>query len=543
MLNVLRKNAKHVLWPLTVIVIIGMGGYGAWYYFERAETVGRKTVGQIWGRNVSENDLAVAARAIQVLANLTGQEFPDTATLTNLAWERLLLDSEAARIGITIDPRELAVFIASLPFFQSRGSFSPDLFRGKLAALNLTENAFQEQMRSLMAMEKLRNTIRLRALVSPREIEDYYALVNDQVRGEYVEISREDYAEPVPIKDEILFSLYQENQQRFRVPARLELQYLLVAASPIAEKAAPDDDEIEKYYEANRELLAEKDGTIPTLEQAKVRIVNRLTEEKTDAELARLSDEIDALLQSSPRLEPVAEKYSFALQTSGPVARDGTLPGMEDASGLLRSAFSLETGVTDEYPLEEGVVFYKVLDKTEAGVLPFEQAKEELKKLINDDLTDRETKKAASDARAEIQELMGKETIGFAEAAKKLDRPVSATPLLCRAKAEELGPLAAFLPAAFLIPVGEISPVFPTEKGYAFLRVSERIPAPPLPEADRKSWEEKTWQLKSAQVYNDWFRNLIVRAKLSISRTAQEQAEAPGPQPQGPPPQPPTGNL
>jgi len=541
MLNVMRKNAKHVLWPLTVIVIIGMGGYGTWYYFQRAETVGRKTVGQMWGRDVRENELASAALAVEALARLTGQAVTDANALANMAWERILLSEEAARIGLSIDPRELAAFIASLPFFQTRGRFDPDLFRGKIAALGLTENVFEEQMRTLIAMEKLRNTIRLRALVSPREIDDYHALLNDQVRGEYVEIDRADYAEPVPIKEEILFSLYQENQSRFQVPARVEIQYLLLSAEAIAEKVELDDDEIEKYYEANREILSEKDGTLPTLEAAKTRIVNRLTEEKTYAELDRLSDEIDALLQASPRLEPIADKYAFALQTSGPIARNGNLPGIEDASGLLRSAFSLETDSPDEYPLEEGVVFFKVLNKTEAGILSFDQAKENLKKLIDDDLTDRETKKAAGDLLQEIRDLMAKEKISFAEAAKTLDRTAVETPLLVRAKAEELGPLAAFLPAAFLIPVGEISPVFPTEKGYAFLRVAERIPAPAMPAADRKEWEEKAWQRKSGQVYNDWFRNLIVRAKLSIPRAAQEQA--PGPQPAGPPPQPPTGQL
>ncbi len=539
MLNVMRKNAKHVLWPLTVVVIIGMGGYGTWYYFQRAETVGRKTVGQVWGRNVPESELSSAALAVEVLARLTGQAVTDPSVLTNMAWERLLLSEEAARIGITIDQKELAAFIASLPFFQSQKRFDPDLFRGRIASLGLTENVFQEQMRTLIAMEKLRNTIRLRALVSPREIADYHALLNDQVKGEYVEIDRANYAEPVPIKEEILFSLYQENQSRFQVPARVEIQYLLLSLEAIAEKVAPNDDEIEDYYKANQSLLAEKDGAVPTLEQAKTRIVNRLTEEKSYAELDRLSDEIDGLLQASPLLEPVAEKYSLALSTPGPIARDATLPGLEDASGLLRTAFTMETSATEEYPLEEGVVFFRLLNKTEAGTLTFDQAKEDLKKLINDDLTDRETKKAASDALDEIRGLMEKEKIGFAEAAKKIDREAVETPLLVRAKSEELGTLAAFLPAAFLVPVGEISPVFPTEKGYAFLRVAERIPAPPLPEAERKDWEEKTWQRKSAQVYNDWFRNLIVRAKLSIPRPAQAQEQSQ----EGPPPQPPTGNL
>jgi parvulin-like peptidyl-prolyl isomerase len=535
----MRKNAKHVLWPLTVVVIIGMGGYGTWYYFQRAETVGRKTVGQVWGRNVPESELSSAALAVEVLARLTGQAVTDPSVLTNMAWERLLLSEEAARIGITIDQKELAAFIASLPFFQSQKRFDPDLFRGRIASLGLTENVFQEQMRTLIAMEKLRNTIRLRALVSPREIADYHALLNDQVKGEYVEIDRANYAEPVPIKEEILFSLYQENQSRFQVPARVEIQYLLLSLEAIAEKVAPNDDEIEDYYKANQSLLAEKDGAVPTLEQAKTRIVNRLTEEKSYAELDRLSDEIDGLLQASPLLEPVAEKYSLALSTPGPIARDATLPGLEDASGLLRTAFTMETSATEEYPLEEGVVFFRLLNKTEAGTLTFDQAKEDLKKLINDDLTDRETKKAASDALDEIRGLMEKEKIGFAEAAKKIDREAVETPLLVRAKSEELGTLAAFLPAAFLVPVGEISPVFPTEKGYAFLRVAERIPAPPLPEAERKDWEEKTWQRKSAQVYNDWFRNLIVRAKLSIPRPAQAQEQSQ----EGPPPQPPTGNL
>ncbi|MCX6349270.1 MAG: peptidyl-prolyl cis-trans isomerase [Candidatus Aureabacteria bacterium] len=511
MLNALRKNAKRVLWPLTIVIIIGMGGWGAWNAFQRAETVGTKVVGQIWGREVREGELQ---------------------------WERILLSEEAVRVGITVEQQELAAFIASLPFFQQKGRFSPELFQGLLAKLQLPETAFEEQMSTLLKMEKLRNTIRLRALVSPQETADYYALLHDQARAEYLEIERAEYSEPLPLKDEELFAVYQRYQRQFQVPARVEIQYVFIPAEPIAEKAAPGDEEIKVYYDANGDVLMEKDGKIPTLEEARIRIVNRLTEEKTIAELDRMAGEIDEMLAADPRLEPVAEKYSLELKTPEPIALADPIPGLGEAPEINRAAFGMQ--VCDaSYPviLDEGIVFFKLSNKTEAGTLSFEEAKEKLRGLINDDLTDRETRKAAADILEEIRNLMETEKLSFAEAAKKIDRKTVETPPLVRAKAEELGDLSAFLPAAFLTPVGQVSPVFPTEKGYAFLFVTERLPSPPLPEAEKKEWSGRAFQRKSSEVYNDWFRNLIVRSKLSIANPAQGKRQ------DGPQPQPRTGNL
>ena len=65
MLKGMRRSAKHVLWPLTIAMVISMGGYGVWYLV-RPET-SRTEIGAIWGEPVRLEEFIQATSNTQII--------------------------------------------------------------------------------------------------------------------------------------------------------------------------------------------------------------------------------------------------------------------------------------------------------------------------------------------------------------------------------------------------------------------------------------------------------------------------------------------
>jgi hypothetical protein len=128
MLKGMRKNAKRVLWPLTILIIIGMGGWGSWYFFQEAQLSNKNKPGSIRGKDVTPAEYQRAEAEAWLFGKLTNRDLKKDE-LIPLTWRRLLLSTEAARLGITATREELIRFIASLPIFQYRGRFSRQLYQ------------------------------------------------------------------------------------------------------------------------------------------------------------------------------------------------------------------------------------------------------------------------------------------------------------------------------------------------------------------------------------------------------------------------------
>ena len=58
MLKGMRRSAKHILWPLTIAMVISMGGYGVWYLVRPEAS--RTEIGAAWGEPV-RRALAIGA--------------------------------------------------------------------------------------------------------------------------------------------------------------------------------------------------------------------------------------------------------------------------------------------------------------------------------------------------------------------------------------------------------------------------------------------------------------------------------------------------
>jgi len=315
MLKGMRKNAKRVLWPLTILIIIGMGGWGSWYFFQEAQLSNKNKPGSIRGKDVTPAEYQRAEAEAWLFGKLTNRDLKKDE-LIPLTWRRLLLSTEAARLGITATREELIRFIASLPIFQYRGRFSRQLYQRILSAWRINELTFEAQMKHLLAIEKLKDTIQRSALVSPAQVDELYRRAREEVSISYVEITGKEFPEPVEIAEEELKEFYRKNPALFTFPTRVKIEYLLLPRERFRKKAKVTPEEVDQALE---ERSAEFTGTTQpgSREKRRAALRDELLEKKIDAEVARVSDEVDRMLIDVNDLDQVAKKYSADLTVTG----------------------------------------------------------------------------------------------------------------------------------------------------------------------------------------------------------------------------------
>ena len=515
MLKILRKNAKRVLWPLTILIIIGMGGWGTWYYFEQAELSKEQQLGSIWGKRVSPPQYQQAEAGAWLFGKLTNRDL-ERDELIPLTWRRLLLNTEVERLGISVTREELIQFIASLPLFQSQGRFNPQLYQRILSAWRISELAFESQMKQLLAVEKLRNIIQESALVSPAEVDELYQRARREVSIQYVEVTREEFPEPVEISETELKEFYRKNPALFTFPPRVKIEYFLLLREQFKGEITLSPEEIEQSWTEKEAEFAEQSQPLTDQDQLREQVKNELIERKIDVELARVSDEIDRILIDVNDLNQVAEKYSADLTATDFFSAEEPIPGLGEIKEIRQAVFSMMTGEIS-YPiiLPEGVCFFQLLEKSPEHALTFAESRAKAGQLLNDRLSVQEAAKVAQDAREEIVKLQQVDKLAFAEAAEKEDlKVISPSPFNQQGSGEPLS--SNLITVAFLTPVGETSKVFPTPDGFAFLQVEKVTPPPPFPAAERGEWTERSRKLKGALVYNDWFQNLVKESRISM---------------------------
>lgn len=150
---------KRISW----IAALAVGGMVFWLVFSATtlQHAQENAAGALFGQPVPAQEYRKALGAVTHDAALRfgdryRQQIPD-AQLEQQAWERLILVTEARRIGIRVSDREVIEEIRKIPLFQTRdGQFDPPGYENVMRySLGTTSRAYEEETRDGLAIRKL----------------------------------------------------------------------------------------------------------------------------------------------------------------------------------------------------------------------------------------------------------------------------------------------------------------------------------------------------------------------------------------------------
>lgn len=477
MLDAMRKNAQSwgikLVFGLIILVFVfwGVGSFQG----QRSSVLAR-----VGGVNIMIEDFQ---RAYNRQVDQIRQENPDLTTedlkrmnikqqvLNEMVLSQLLLN-EAERLGVVVSPEELRSEIRRVPAFQNEQErFDPGLYQAILRANNLTPGQFEAQVLHDLLLQKMETLVRMPLRVGEEEARDFFFISRERRSIDYIFYDWKDFQDAIEPDEEQIQRYYEENQDRFALPPKMRMEYLLFSPQTLSGQYNATEEEIRDHYQANTDQFSHE-------EQVKARHIiiqldQNAPEERVDSARKRLVEARDSIIQGTDFAE-LAQEIS-----EGPSAPQGGDLGWFGRGAMVEpfeeAAFGLEPGqISDPVRTRFGWHLIKVEDRREAGVMPLEEIRETIAARISQE-------KAAgrmNDLLDQALELLLTGS-GFEEAAASVGLAVRETePFSGASGPEGLDLDRSQLERLFSLFEGGMteSPLL-LEEGYLLARKTEHIPA------------------------------------------------------------------
>jgi len=309
--------------------------------------------------------------------------------------------------------------------------------------------------------------------VSDADVSAEFRRRSELIRAEYVHIPTAQFEAAIQPTDDEVKARFESNKDRFRLPERRILSYLLVDPVELRTKVLPTGSEIENYYRANTAEFTTPPQVCGRHILVKIKQGAAVTEGHEDSEAKALADAALARLKAGEAFEKVAKEKSEDTSAAnggslGCFAREQMVPEFSAV------AFGLQPGATsDVVKTSFGYHIIKVDTTLPGTTQPLEQAR----KRIEAQLQDSKSRELASQkAEAVAEGLKSNQTLEQIATAQGL--AVKKSEPLQIGKGS--GPLTSpvLLSSAFELKAKETSKDgFPAGTGAAFIRLEEILPS------------------------------------------------------------------
>lgn len=314
MLRLMRKHARSwgMIMMLGIIIIVFI------FYFGYSRNQSQANImATLDGKVISYTDYRREYdNLLDLYRNQLGRNFSEEIIkLLNLkekAFDKLLSQAimlaKAEELDLRVDDEELKSSIMSYPAFQRDGSFDQHVYEGTLRLNKLTPEDFETRQRQMLLATKLQNLITAGIHVSDEEIFDLYRLQNEKINVSYLKLSSINYRDKVNPNQQALEPFYKEHSKDFRLPEQLQVKYVVFNAVDYASSINIAEDDVRDYYERNKQRYAQPGGTVPTLEELKVKIT---------IELQRVAGMARAAAEAKQAHDTIYQQENFDAFTAG----------------------------------------------------------------------------------------------------------------------------------------------------------------------------------------------------------------------------------
>ena len=481
MLRVLREHATswmlRGILVLVAVTFISWGGYSL--IREKKPTYAAMVNGDAIGMR---EYIDAYQNMIKQYRDALGSSFSDKMMQDLHLQDRILDDlisralilQEGRKLGISVGDEELRAMIESVPAFQVNGQFDPRIYERFLRLNRMTIEDFERTERERLLLSKVVNVIRLNGgKVSEEEVLDTYRFENDKIGLSLIKIvpasfKGESNANEVDVK-----SYYESHKEDFRIPAFIQVQYLLFRASDYGGKVQVSSDEIQRYYDLQKERFK-------TPPQVKAReILVKLGPQDPPEKVEEKGKKAEDILEKAKKTKDfgsLAKQYS----ESGTASKGGEMGWLQ--RGTLdeqteTALFSLKAGeVSTVLRRPSGFSIFKVEEVREERQRSLEEAREEILQGLKKEKAKAEASRQADDAFYSI--FRSRDLEKFSQ---EKGVPIKTTPFFKEGdEVPEIGRDPAFYSNAFSLKVGEISPVVGLPPNFYILKLigkkDSRIP-------------------------------------------------------------------
>ena len=477
---------KGVLWAVVLAFVVTI--FYSWGV-QSSSGPARTEVATLWGQGIEAAEFQRTQNALyrqyrQAFGNQPDMDLREHFNFRQMALEqivsRALLLRMAEENGLAVTDAELYAHISRQPGFHNpQGQFDANRYRAALASVvpPVSVQQFEDEQRRGLMQAKVYALVEQGAQVTAAEAERAYRHEHQQVNVRYVTLVPSLFEAEATASDGEVKTYYETYRESYREPERRQIRYLTVTTEPFQAAREFSDDEISRYYDSHPQAFVQD-------EQARARhILFRLPENASAEREERVRSVAQGVLdelRGDADFAAAAAEHSDDEGTAEAGGDLGFFPRGQMMPAFEEAAFSLPLGeLSDLVRTTLGFHILRVEERLEAGVKPFEEARQE----VIDALQEQSVQEAALVFVDDLVVAMDEAPEQFAELADQHGLEVATTPYVEAAGfIEELAGAPQLIGRAFTLRGQAVDAVAGVDGNHYIFQVAEIQPdkVPPL---------------------------------------------------------------
>ncbi len=386
MLQEIRERAQGwVAWAIVILISIPFALWGIQSYLGVG---GEPVVAKVNGTEITERQFSQNVQRTRMQlrdrlgaaydADLFGGQRLREQVLDGMIQDVVLLDASHA-MGLRVSDAAVRGAILSEPAFVVNGAFDNDTYRRVLQLQGLSPAGYEEQLRRRLLSTQLARAITDTEFVSPSTLDSATRLLRQQRALDYVVLEQARFAPDAAPSDDEIAAFYDANRTLFETPEQVRVSYLLLdAANLAAVTSGPGDDALRARYEERIDDFIEP-------EQRRIRHILLAVPVDADAgATAEIRSKASTLRERIVAGESFAAIAQEASEDPGSAAAGGDLGlvgrGIMDPA-FEQAAFDLQPDVVSE-PVRSrfGYHLIEVTELQGGDLKPFDAVRDELER-------------------------------------------------------------------------------------------------------------------------------------------------------------------
>lgn len=456
-----RKNMRRIMWALAILIIPAFVIWGAGTS-DKDKSNKPDYAGKLFGKKISYDDynnMWNVARdyAVKSFGNNVPVEY-----ISQMAWSRLILITEAKREKLTATDQEVIENIASFQIFHRNGSFDKKLYKSMLQD---NARSFEEKLRDDILLSKLKDKVTSSVKINDEDAKNEYTKKFEKIKSSYAFIPFSESEKDVQYTNPGLLDFYEKNKESFKKAEQINVKYIEI---PLQNPAAQE--------------LAYK-----------------------------VLDQVN--LKNS--LEEPAKENSLEIKETGFFSANEEIPVIGWSYELTNSGFELKKNQINNALIktEKALYIIQLKEKKEPYIPDYAKVTDSVKKAFIKEESIKISQKKSEDIRLNIVESI-KTGEKFEDAAKKHGLQLKQTDFIGRdGYVPEIGPAREYVDTAFSVNIGGISMPLKTLQGWVII---EPLEIKPIEETkfieEKDKFKENLLAEKKDEVFNKYFQDLVKKA-------------------------------
>lgn len=487
MITFLHQKFRVLLIAVLVIVAISFIFFGNW----TPSGPGSGPLGRIDGEMISGPVFGSALSATQLIFTLRTGIPADQASafsdrLFRDTWVRMAVIAAARDAGLTATPQMIAQWLQELPLFAGPdGRYSPERFNQfKTAYLdprNISDERLAEVVRDEILFESMLTAVAGSSAPDPAEALRRFARLYSPVEVSMITFPIAPAAQTIQPTEEELRAYYATHISRYQAPEKRRFEFVRFDLTPEQQKL---------------------EG------RAKLDAIQAVGQKAFDFTSVYYGEDTPP---NPPPFAQRAAELGLKVETSGWITRDSEFFDPR----ITRFAFDLNPNlpISNYLQTENGFIVLHLLETVPAAPLPFEEIAGRVRADYVREMAARQTRQAASEARAQLMAELKAGGDWKTSAAKLGLKPVR-LPAFVPAEAEDLkAPHADLVRSiAHRLEPGELSEPLGSEDGFALVFILSRG----QPSEEKRAQilpliENQLADANRAKVISEWIAGLARR--------------------------------